>query len=349
MVEPTSSFNTLPARVEPLPYDRRPYIGFRVEGSDALTIPGAGRGPSRDCWFNNETYLRPRASPPWNRPTAETFRSHLTWDRSKPSPLVSFYTTWEAALRRRDKFIRWGATEIQIYVVWIRDHEHIYDACEVARRVHVPRDPAYFKDEVLLLGGVADRPSAPEVRWLDPQLFEIAYESYMGDELMTFDGRKELETVQFVLKGNGAGCREAVLPVGRQPPDKEAVLWEDLRATTNPGAVRAHEDELGLGLEEWRRDAYKRLRSQMRRSCRHDQLKACILLLALTGSDWQVLRISGSHFVLVLEWLPSGQHGHDWLFLDRGDGEWRVVEHGEDGVRHPIGDLAGASRREKVH
>lgn len=317
-----------------MPYDRRPYIGFRVEGSDALTIPGAGRGPSQDCWFNNETYLRPRASPPWNRPTAETFRSHLSWDRSEPSPLVSFYTTWEAALRRRDKFIRWGATEIQIYAVWIRDHEHIYDACEVARAVRAPRDPAYFKDEVLLLGGVADRPSAPEVRWTDPQLFGIAYASYMGDELVAFDGRKALERVRLALLEGGGGCREALLPVGRPPPDKEAAR------------ARAHEDELRAGPEAWRSDARGRLRAQMRGSCRRDLLKACVLLLALAGSSWQVLRMSGSRFVLVLEWLPSGRHGHDWLFLDLGGGEWRVVEHGEDGLRHPVGNPAGGSQEE---
>lgn len=55
--------------------------------------------------------------------TAEDFRLHLEWSTSRPSPFVSFYTRWEAALRRMQLFREWKATEVQMYAVWIHNHE----------------------------------------------------------------------------------------------------------------------------------------------------------------------------------------------------------------------------------
>lgn len=310
---PPSLANRSEPKIDPLPVGRRPFIGFRVEGSDAVYYPGKALEdvyPTKGCWFNNERFSRPRECPswPWSQPSAEEFRAHLVWDPSTPSTLVSFYTTWEAALRRRGRFIEWGATNVTIYAVWLYDHEFVYDACEVAQQVAVSKNPAFFKDEVLVLGGIAHRIVLARVGW-GSVFFQHAYQR---DELISFDGLKDLEDVSFSF-GAGTRRREARIPVGRHPPDKEAVLRSCLVEDMFPEQSQIYKEELKVNLDEWRADAYTKLRSEMNEGCWGDDFKATILALALSGSSYTV-RDFGSEKTLVCERLPSGNLGSRWLF-----------------------------------
>lgn len=314
---PFSSFNGTEVTIEPLPVHRRPYLGFRVEGSNETCFsassrwsPSSTKGPR----FNNMTTMSPRSYSFRCQPTAEQFRSHLMWKTSTPSPLVSFYTTWNAALRRRNLFIEWGATEIWIYAVYIHDHDYIYDAYEVAQKLDIPRDAAFFKDEILLLNGVVLRSSAPNFYTECPSVCRFSI-PFTCELLLRFNGLEKLEEVQFDRgTGYSHGSLQVWLPGGLQSPGWDA---DDVISTcSQPGddicAIRVVLEEM---LEEFRQmDATNRLLKLLQAfGVRDVGFKACILRLALSGSSYQV-RSWGPELVQVVELLEYGIPGHAWLF-----------------------------------
>lgn len=112
--------------------------------------------------------------------------------------------------------MKWGATEIAIYVVWIHDHDRIYDA-EVARVLHILVRPAYVRNEVLLLGGVVDRASPRVLDDLD--YYGVSPKPYLCDHLLSLDGRLELGEVDFWLEASNGVYSDrkflrARLPIG---------------------------------------------------------------------------------------------------------------------------------------
>lgn len=276
--------------IEPLPVHRRPCIAFRVEASDGHHF-GAVRG--RNCWYNNQTSLRPRASPPWRQPSPAEFRSHLKWDKTSPSPFVSFSTTWKAALKRRALFLRLGATKIDIFVVWVRDHQHIYDAREVASKVGCSKPHFFYKNEVLLLGGFVERRYVRRCRLANGMDFD----PYSGDVLVVFTGRRTLEEVEFHLSFDSS-VRKAFLPVGSLPPDKDNVPADGLKSNTAPKS------------NMWRSCAYARLRSLIEfwnpHYCiRSIDFKTYILVLALSMASYQRTAREASRLASVRETLPT--------------------------------------------
>ncbi|KAH7112663.1 hypothetical protein EDB81DRAFT_826995 [Dactylonectria macrodidyma] len=92
---------------------RRPCdIGFRVEVHDA-------DHPRRNCTFDPGGNMRARD--PSHTGDAQACLDHLRWRRSG-GPFISFFTNWNAALRRQRWMIEQeqGATEVLIVAVWLK-------------------------------------------------------------------------------------------------------------------------------------------------------------------------------------------------------------------------------------
>ncbi|KID90370.1 hypothetical protein MAJ_10966, partial [Metarhizium majus ARSEF 297] len=73
------------------------------------------------------------------------------------SPLISFFTNWNAALRRRQRMIDEGATEVLIIAVWLKGLPGVYDAYSIASALDLRNnnnlDP--FLHEVWIHGGIS--------------------------------------------------------------------------------------------------------------------------------------------------------------------------------------------------
>lgn len=119
-------------------------IGFRVEVHDNHRL--------RNCTFDE--YGNMRARNPLRPGDAQACRDHLKWPRLEGGPFVSFFTSWNAALRRRQWMIERGATEVVIVAVWLKDLPGIYDAFAIARVLGLEKLDLFLY-EVLIHGGIS--------------------------------------------------------------------------------------------------------------------------------------------------------------------------------------------------
>ncbi|KAH6976787.1 hypothetical protein EDB80DRAFT_626490 [Ilyonectria destructans] len=129
-----------------------PTIGFRVECHN----------PNLECYnarLLNGSIL-PRGVPADQ--TWDNVDAHLSWAH-QPTPFVSFFTSWERAIRRRGWLIRSrGATDVVIIAVWLKDKPQVHDALKLAttlgysdQPLHPRRRLSHHRDEVLVYGGIA--------------------------------------------------------------------------------------------------------------------------------------------------------------------------------------------------
>lgn len=99
-----------------------------------------------------------RARDPSRAGDAQACLDHLRWRRSE-GPFISFFTNWNAALRRQQWMIEQeqGATEVLIVAVWLKGLPVVYDAFSIADALNI-ESPNRFLHEVLIYGGIsADR------------------------------------------------------------------------------------------------------------------------------------------------------------------------------------------------
>ncbi|KAF4342186.1 6-hydroxy-D-nicotine oxidase [Fusarium beomiforme] len=89
---------------------------------------------------------------PWCHVNNQVCRDHLEW-RGRPGPFVSFFTNWNAALRRRQWMIDNGATEVVIIAVWLRGLSGVYDAYAMARDLGL-NNLHFYRHEVLVRWGI---------------------------------------------------------------------------------------------------------------------------------------------------------------------------------------------------
>lgn len=93
---------------------------------------------------------------PAKLPTYQSIRNHLRWKR-RPSPWVSLYTSWSAAMRRAKWYHQRGAVTVDIAIVNLDRHQaRCFDAAEAARMLVPEINPKFFCNEVLLWCGVDD-------------------------------------------------------------------------------------------------------------------------------------------------------------------------------------------------
>ncbi|GAB0139118.1 hypothetical protein EsDP_00007333 [Epichloe bromicola] len=144
-------------------FRRRCAFAFRVEVHD------------QDHYFRNCTFYdrngNMRAHNPQRNGDAQAYFEHLSpWqrkycfcrrreeeplcERCKGSPFISFFTDWNAALRRRQRMIDEGAKEVLTVAVWLQDLPGIYDAYSIARALGF-QNPRPFKNEVWVHGGIS--------------------------------------------------------------------------------------------------------------------------------------------------------------------------------------------------
>lgn len=115
-------------------------IGFRVEVDDD------------DHWRRNSTldscpYMMSRN--PDRRPDLNACHDHLTW-RKVTTPFISFFTNWDAALRRRQMMIDEGAKKAVILAVWLDPPTNVVlDAHGIAKMLGL-KDDHLYEHEVLV-------------------------------------------------------------------------------------------------------------------------------------------------------------------------------------------------------
>ncbi|KAK2592791.1 hypothetical protein QQS21_009495 [Conoideocrella luteorostrata] len=119
-------------------------IGFRVEVHDT-------NHRLRNCTFDDDGNMIPRDL--FRSADSQACFDHLRWQRPG-GPFISFFTTWSAALQRRQWVIDRGATSPVIVAVYLRELLSVYDAYGIARALNLP-DPNASLNEVLLHGGIA--------------------------------------------------------------------------------------------------------------------------------------------------------------------------------------------------
>ncbi|WXC51015.1 hypothetical protein QX201_010720 [Fusarium graminearum] len=127
-------------------YHRPCDIGFRVESH--------GNHRLQNCRFDEHGDIIARD--PLRPGNAQACRDHLLWKR-RGGPFVSFFTDWNAALRRRKWVVEEGATQVVIVAIWLKGLSGIYDAFEIANSLGLkkPGKPDLFRHEVLIHGGIS--------------------------------------------------------------------------------------------------------------------------------------------------------------------------------------------------
>ncbi|KAF5568112.1 hypothetical protein FNAPI_331 [Fusarium napiforme] len=130
-------------------------IGFRVECHD------------KNCDFASQhsinfSSIRPRCyisdDDFW-----QAAEDHLSWKHVR-TPFVSFFRSWERALKWREHLIERGAREIMIVAVWLKDLSGVYDAYNIAQRLvafqdlssssRLRRNLDNYRGELLVQGGI---------------------------------------------------------------------------------------------------------------------------------------------------------------------------------------------------
>ncbi|PTB59390.1 hypothetical protein M431DRAFT_75816 [Trichoderma harzianum CBS 226.95] len=89
---------------------------------------------------------------PWRAGDAQACSDHLQW-RQREGPFISFFTSWNAALRRQHWLINNGAREVIIVAVWLDGLLLVYDARRIARDLNLG-NLHWFQNEVLVHGGI---------------------------------------------------------------------------------------------------------------------------------------------------------------------------------------------------
>ncbi|CAG7559567.1 unnamed protein product [Fusarium equiseti] len=81
--------------------------------------------------------------------------AHMSW-RHVDSPFVSFFRTWDRAMRWRKNLIEVrGGRGIRIIAVWLKGLTKVYDAYEIAISLGYPRGILeLFRHEILVEGGI---------------------------------------------------------------------------------------------------------------------------------------------------------------------------------------------------
>ncbi|KAH8777581.1 hypothetical protein F5883DRAFT_543715 [Diaporthe sp. PMI_573] len=162
----------------PLPKEKRPLFGFRVEAEwkDLRMAKGSKtswediqRKPhlTNTTFFTTDGWNRSRASwagqlPPGHHARAPLDRglvaeadAHLRWDMARPSPFISFFSDYGRVLRFRDSLImKKQAFNIVIIAVWLRDEEDLYDASALASYLKLP-DLSNYEHEYLLYDSIS--------------------------------------------------------------------------------------------------------------------------------------------------------------------------------------------------
>lgn len=144
-------------------FRRRCAIAFRVEVHDQGHY-------FRNCTFYDRNGNMRAHNPQRNSDTQACLDHLLPWQRKhcfrcrqageplcqrcKGSPFISFFTDWNAALRRRQRMIDEGAKEVLIVAVWLQDLPGIYDAFSIAQALGLQNlDP--FLKEIWVHGGIS--------------------------------------------------------------------------------------------------------------------------------------------------------------------------------------------------
>ncbi|XXH01653.1 hypothetical protein Hte_008013 [Hypoxylon texense] len=135
---------------KPLPLRDQPCVGFRVECHLNRTLSSFGE-------------LIPRGWRLINDSIEQTLDAYLSW-KHEPTPFISFFASWERALRWRDWLIqRRGARDVVIIAVWLRGKPEIYDGRAVAAALGYEENRLkYHAEEFILRGGI----DAPDNRIL---------------------------------------------------------------------------------------------------------------------------------------------------------------------------------------
>lgn len=84
-------------------------VAFRVEAHDDHHL-------RQNCTFDDDGNMKPRD--PWCKNIAQAYKNHLSWKRVG-TPFISFFTNWNAALRRRQWMLEQGARKVLIVAVWL--------------------------------------------------------------------------------------------------------------------------------------------------------------------------------------------------------------------------------------
>lgn len=202
---------------DPLHVDAIPRVGFRVEVIDP------------DSFWHNANGLR--AWNPAREADHDAFHDHLTWNRARTTPFISFFTTWTAALRRRQFYLDKGITEVNIHVVYLRGTGRcVYDAILAAKLLGLHHRLPFHAEEVLVLD-----PQIPEATGSNP----LAYH-----RMTTFVGEWPLQRLQIDF-------HEAEAPTRIWDLVWATVLGEphhEVRVPVNVGAARSGLDALRLGM-----------------------------------------------------------------------------------------------------
>lgn len=121
-------FQIRPLRIDPVnaspmvwykKYASGPQVGFRVEVHDA------GHRNENNSFRSDKGSMVARN--PWRGLDESAFRDHLTWKSRRAGPLLSFSSSWERAMKRRETFIHQGAQDVIVIAVWLEGLE-MYDA-----------------------------------------------------------------------------------------------------------------------------------------------------------------------------------------------------------------------------
>lgn len=130
-------------------------IGFRVECHDKSC-----RAASQH--FINLSSIRSRGyisdDDFW-----QAAENHLSWKPVR-TPFVSFFRSWERALKWREHLIERKGKGIMIVAVWLKDLSGVYNAYNIAQCLidhqgpssssGLRRNLAYFRGELLVQGGI---------------------------------------------------------------------------------------------------------------------------------------------------------------------------------------------------
>lgn len=127
-------------------------ITFRVEFCNT-------KGWQNSTFRDQSGNMSPRDAT--RHPDTAACRDHLDIQSRRPGPFISMFTNWNAALAKREDFIKKGATNVVIVAVWSKGLTRIHDAYNIAGALGIGERDLYLH-EVLLWGGI----SADEYRIL---------------------------------------------------------------------------------------------------------------------------------------------------------------------------------------
>ncbi|EWG49590.1 hypothetical protein FVEG_09078 [Fusarium verticillioides 7600] len=121
-------------------------IGFRVECHDNINLSSI----RPRCYISDDDF--------W-----QAAESHLSWKPVR-TPFVSFFRSWERALKWRKRLIKRKGKGIMIVAVWLKDLSGVYDAYNIAQCLIDHQGPSssselrekldYFRGELLVQGGI---------------------------------------------------------------------------------------------------------------------------------------------------------------------------------------------------